>query len=88
MIGRLSIDSVREAAQRIEPFVVRTPVLPVALSETCELLLKAESLQPTGSFKLRGAFNKMLRLPEDCAGVVAHFGTSSPSPMVPVQDDR
>jgi threonine dehydratase len=72
VIGRLSIDSVREAAERIEPFVVRTPVLPLAISETCELLLKPESLQPTGSFKLRGAFNKMLRLPEDCAGVVAH----------------
>jgi threonine dehydratase len=72
VIGRLSIDSVRDAAQRIQPFVVRTPVLPIAISDSCELLLKPESLQPTGSFKLRGAFNKMLRLPDDCAGVVAH----------------
>jgi threonine dehydratase len=36
------------------------------------LLLKPESLQPTGAFKLRGAVNKLSTLPEDCPGVVAH----------------
>lgn len=72
MIDRLTLDAVREAARRIAPYVVRTPVLPLEVSPACELLLKPESLQPTGSFKVRGAFNKMLRLPPDCAGVVAH----------------
>ncbi|HEX5267279.1 MAG TPA: pyridoxal-phosphate dependent enzyme [Acidimicrobiales bacterium] len=41
------------------PYVRRTPVLDTDLG-----LLKAESLQVTGSFKPRGAFNKVLRLLE------------------------
>ena len=72
MIARLTLESLREAASRIEAHVVRTPVLTAAASPGCDLLLKVESLQPTGSFKVRGAFNKMLGLPSDCAGVVAH----------------
>ncbi len=71
MIERLDIDLIRDAAARIQPYVVRTPLLRLE-REACELLLKPESLQPTGAFKLRGAFNKMLRVPSDCAGVVAH----------------
>lgn len=61
----------REAARRIAPYVGETPVVP--LGET-GVLLKAESLHPTGAFKIRGAFNALLRL--DAAarrrGVVAH----------------
>jgi threonine dehydratase len=68
----LSIQAVREAAERIAPYVVRTPLLRYPLRRDCELLLKPESLQPTGAFKLRGAFNLMLQLPEGCPGVVAH----------------
>jgi threonine dehydratase len=71
VIHKLGLELVREAAARIAPYVVRTPLLR-AEREGCELLLKPESLQPTGAFKLRGAFNKMLRLPADCPGVVAH----------------
>ncbi|MFL5847270.1 MAG: pyridoxal-phosphate dependent enzyme [Solirubrobacteraceae bacterium] len=53
-----------------------TPVLPSAtLTEQCggEVALKAESLQRTGSFKIRGALNKLAALGEEgCAkGVVA-----------------
>ncbi len=68
----LRIDAVREAAERIAPYVVRTPLLRYPLRRDVELLLKPESLQPTGAFKLRGAFNMMLQLPEGCPGVVAH----------------
>jgi threonine dehydratase len=68
----LRIDAVREAAERIAPYVVRTPLLSYPLRPDVELLLKPESLQPTGAFKLRGAFNMMLQLPEGCPGVVAH----------------
>jgi len=68
----LHVEAVREAAARIAPYVVRTPLLRHRLGPDCELLLKPESLQPTGAFKLRGAFNLMLQLPEDCPGVVAH----------------
>jgi threonine dehydratase len=51
-----------------------TPILPSAtLSERCgaEVVLKAESLQRTGSFKIRGALNKLAALGAGCAdGVV------------------
>lgn len=72
MLERLSIATIREAHQRIRPYVVRTPLLRHSPNEACELLLKPENLQPTGAFKLRGAFNLMCALPRDCKGVVAH----------------
>ena len=68
----LTLDSIRQAARRIEGSVLRTPVLYRKLRAGCELWLKAESLQVTGAFKLRGAFNRMAGLPGDCPGVVAH----------------
>ncbi len=67
---------VREAAGRIAPHVYRTPVqLSSWLSEAgrCRAHLKLENLQHTGSFKFRGAMNKLLTLdPEERRrGVVA-----------------
>ena len=55
------------AAERIEPFVRRTPVEPVpALApQGGELWLKLENHQRTGSFKLRGAMNKLATLAAD-----------------------
>lgn len=52
------------AAERLAPFVFRTPLLSnPALDELtgARLLFKAESLQHTGSFKLRGAYNYLLQ---------------------------
>ncbi len=72
MLRELSLTTIREARRRIAPFVLRTPVLHRRHGDDCELLLKAESLQATGAFKLRGAFNMMLTLPKGCPGVVAH----------------
>ncbi|HVS03448.1 MAG TPA: pyridoxal-phosphate dependent enzyme [Thermoanaerobaculia bacterium] len=68
---------VQAAAGRIAPFVHRTPVL---TSETLDavagatLLFKAEPLQKSGSFKMRGAANAVLSLPEAEAtrGVATH----------------
>lgn len=71
MIAKISLETIREAAGAIRPYVVRTPLLRVEHGDA-ELLLKPESLQSTGAFKIRGAFNKMLRLPPECPGVVAH----------------
>ncbi|GGK42070.1 serine/threonine dehydratase [Deinococcus malanensis] len=67
----VTLDTIRTAHTRIRPHVVRTPLVPFPLED---FWLKPESLQPTGAFKLRGAFNAMLSLtPEECArGVVAH----------------
>ena len=63
----ISIDAVRDAAAHMYEAAVRTPLvrldLPFAPSETPEIYLKLESLQPIGSFKLRGAWNAVRRLP-------------------------
>jgi len=56
---------VEEATQRIRPFVTQTPLQPVpelAPSAETGLFFKLENLQQTGSFKLRGATNKILSL--------------------------
>ncbi len=72
MLAELTLARIRDAAERIRPHVVRTPLLRWGRGEPCELFLKPESLQPTGAFKLRGAVNKIATLPSDCSGVVAH----------------
>lgn len=63
----IGLEDVELAARRLKPYLVRTPLLPVP--ELSELLsvpvyVKAENLQRTGSFKFRGAFNKIASLPE------------------------
>jgi threonine dehydratase len=67
--------SILAAAQRVQRRVRRTPLeRDVALSEQsgAEVYLKLENLQQTGSFKLRGATNRLLTLDERerAAGVV------------------
>jgi threonine dehydratase len=59
----VTIEMIREARERIAPYIRKTPLLPFEyLSGLCdkEVLLKCESLQRTGSFKLRGAANCIL----------------------------
>jgi threonine dehydratase len=68
----LDLETIAAARVRIAPYVVRTPLLRHAPRGGCELLLKPESLQPIGAFKLRGAFSMMTTLPRGCPGVVAH----------------
>jgi threonine dehydratase len=56
-------EDIRSAAQRIAPYVRRTPVIELernAFGSSAHLTLKLESLQHTGSFKPRGAFNRVL----------------------------
>jgi threonine dehydratase len=72
----VSFDDVTAAAERIAEYVVRTPSLPAAsLSERCgaRVTLKLETRQRTGSFKDRGAANRMLELThaERAQGVIA-----------------
>lgn len=72
----INLDSIRKAAAGIRDHVVRTPLIPAArLAETlnCELFLKLESLQFTGSFKDRGACWKLMNLDPASArrGVIA-----------------
>jgi threonine dehydratase len=63
----VAIEDVAAAAARISPYIVATPLLEAPLlSEELgfRLLLKAENLQLTGSFKVRGAFNQILQASE------------------------
>ncbi|NMP24199.1 threonine ammonia-lyase [Sulfobacillus harzensis] len=64
----IELKDVLAARQRIAPHVHRTPLVysPV-LSEVlaAEVWLKPEQFQLTGSFKVRGALNKMMRLSAD-----------------------
>jgi threonine dehydratase len=67
-VGYADIDA---AARAIAPFAVRTPLLsPPVLSERlgAKVFVKPEVLQRTGSFKFRGAFNKLSSIPPDARG--------------------
>lgn len=73
---QLSLEQVREAAEALKGTAHRTPLLPAELDcarRPFSFYLKAENLQRTGSFKLRGAFNRIRQLtPEQKQrGVVA-----------------
>ena len=64
----VELASIREAQERIRPVVVRTPLYPadVLTREVGSgVRLKLESLQRTGSFKFRGAYNFVAQLAED-----------------------
>ena len=67
----ISIADIRAAAERLADRVHRTPLLSSrTLAEHCgaPVSLKCECFQKTGSFKPRGALNKVLSLPEDQRG--------------------
>ncbi|MEU1385372.1 MULTISPECIES: serine/threonine dehydratase [unclassified Nonomuraea] len=67
----VTYQDVLDAAGRIEGHVLRTPVLEISPG----LLLKLELLQHSGSFKVRGAFNRILSAgPLPAAGVIAASG--------------
>jgi threo-3-hydroxy-L-aspartate ammonia-lyase len=69
----VSIDEIRAAAARLDGVAVRTPLVPFPGADP-PLLVKPESLQPTGAFKLRGAYAAISALPAGirARGVVAH----------------
>ncbi len=71
MARLVALDEVRDAASRLTGVTVRTPLVPFPGTN---VLVKPESLQPTGAFKLRGAYAAISALPaaERQRGVVAH----------------
>jgi threonine dehydratase len=71
-----TFDDVEAAAERLAGIARRTPLLagtPLDELTGGRVLLKVESLQRTGSFKIRGAYNRLVQLGPDerAAGVVA-----------------
>jgi threonine dehydratase len=72
-----TLDDIRRAAERIEPYAHRTPVLTcAALDERlgAKLFLKCENFQKVGAFKFRGAANAVFSLAEGAAarGAATH----------------
>jgi len=74
----LSSAAIEANAQRIAPYVRRTPTIDVDGADLglpgIRLVFKLEFLQRAGSFKTRGAFTHMLTQPAPAAGVVAASG--------------
>ena len=72
-----TVFDIQAAEDRLSDQVIQTPILESSqLNEQlgCRLLLKAEALQRTGSFKFRGAYNKISQIPthQRFKGVVAY----------------
>jgi threonine dehydratase len=67
----ITLDDVKAARERIQGRVKRTQLVPseaVSARLGCQAYLKLELFQKTGAFKVRGAFNKVLSIPEDQRG--------------------
>jgi threonine dehydratase len=66
MTRQISLDTIREAATSVYDVVVRTPLVrldvPGSTTAGPEIYLKLETLQPIGSFKIRGARNAVRHL--------------------------
>jgi threonine dehydratase len=73
MSSLVSVPEIEAAASRLDGVALRTPLVPFARIEPT-LLIKPESLQPTGAFKLRGAYAAISALPAPRRdrGVVTH----------------
>ncbi len=68
---------IEAAATKLAGVAIRTPLINAAVLDErlgARVFLKAETLQRTGSFKFRGAYNKISSIPPDkrAAGVVAY----------------
>lgn len=76
----ISLDDIRAAQTRIAPFVRRTPMLAATATRAPlidgTLVFKLENLQASGSFKARGATNKLLSTPPEtlARGIVTASG--------------
>lgn len=72
---------IRDAARRIAPYATRTPLVEwAALNERvgARVLVKPETLQRTGSFKFRGAYNRIAQLdPAACPGGVVAYSSGN-----------
>jgi threonine dehydratase len=71
----VGIEQIRYAAARLAGVAVRTPLLPQLWADADRpLWLKPESLQPVGSFKIRGAYHAIAALPAGvrARGVITH----------------
>jgi threo-3-hydroxy-L-aspartate ammonia-lyase len=71
----VTLEQIQSAQARIAPIINKIPLLPVrGLPIDANVWLKPESLQPIGSFKIRGAYNAIASLPDNVRkrGVIAY----------------
>ena len=70
----ITLDDIKSARERVRPIARVTPLIDVSDLAGRPLLLKCESMQPGGAFKIRGAYNMVAQLtPEQRArGVVTY----------------
>jgi len=70
----VTLKDIQNARTLLHKVAVRTPLVLCRLSDDRQIYVKPENLQPIGSFKLRGAYNKIssLTAEERARGVVAH----------------
>ncbi|HWR15296.1 MAG TPA: threonine/serine dehydratase [Terriglobales bacterium] len=71
----VTLERINEARERLKGVATRTPIVPYSQPIDGRVLyLKPENFQPIGSFKLRGAYNKICSLREDerRRGVIAY----------------
>lgn len=67
-MSNVDFSSIRNAAESISPYIHKTPLIysnSFSRMFGAEVYIKAENLQKTGSFKVRGAFNKLVKLKAD-----------------------
>lgn len=69
----VTLERIQQAQERLRGIAVRTPLLRTVFGDI-EVFLKLENLQPIGSFKLRGAYNKIASLSAEQRkrGVIAY----------------
>ena len=70
----VTLKDIQKAQSLLKNFSVRTPLVTCKLPGGRSIFVKPENLQPIGSFKLRGAYNKISSLTPDerARGVVSH----------------
>jgi threonine dehydratase len=82
VVRRIAAGEARVAAEILSSIARRTPLLTSrGLSDACggQVVLKAENLQRTGSFKLRGAAHRISRLTDPSAVVAGSAGNHGQS---------
>lgn len=69
----MEIKDIYSAKKRLEPILLKTPLMSVPDIEGYSLFIKPENLQRTGSFKIRGAYNKISLLSDEekSRGIIA-----------------
>jgi threonine dehydratase len=76
MSDLVTLEEIEDAARRLDGIILRTPLVTFRAKSPSapSLQLKPESLQPVGSFKLRGAYTAISNIPEADRknGVIAH----------------